>query len=43
VYALAVTSDGKYLVSGGQDKNIKFWEMSSQKEVACLEGVHNCK
>ncbi|HJZ59166.1 MAG TPA: hypothetical protein VKE74_29750, partial [Gemmataceae bacterium] len=38
VFALAVTPDGKYLVTGGEDKTVRVWEVSSGKQVRAFHG-----
>lgn len=38
VHSVAISSDGKWLVSGGSDKTIKVWELPTDKEVCTLTG-----
>jgi WD40 repeat protein len=38
VNAVAVTADGKWAISGGREKNLKVWNLSSRKEVFTLAG-----
>jgi WD40 repeat protein len=38
VQAIAITPDGKTLVSGGNDKTIKLWDLTTGKERATLRG-----
>ena len=38
VTTVAISPDGKYIVSGSGDKSIKVWELSSGKEMQTLEG-----
>ena len=42
VRALAVTPDGKYLISAGDDTVIKLWHTDSGKAVTSLEGHRDC-
>ena len=42
VRALAVTLDGKYLITAGDDTVIKVWETGNGKQVAKLEGHEEC-
>jgi WD40 repeat protein len=41
VLALAVSPDGKYIVSGGQDKNITLWDSSKGSKVRTFIGHSN--
>jgi len=43
VSAITMTPDGKYIIAGGEDKKIKFYEMSSHREVYCIDDAHACK
>ena len=36
-----MASDGKYIISGGQDGCIKIFETKSQKEIYCFENIHH--
>jgi len=38
VYSVAISGDGKTLVSGSEDKTIKMWDLSTGKEVRTLSG-----
>ena len=38
VNAVAVTTDGKWAISGGREKNLKVWDLSSRKEIFTLVG-----
>ena len=38
VKTVAISPDGKYIVSGSDDKSIKVWELSSGREIQTLEG-----
>ena len=38
VSTVAISPDGKYIVSGSEDKAIKVWELSSGREMQTLEG-----
>ena len=38
VSTVAISADGKYIVSGSEDKSIKVCELSSEKETQTLEG-----
>ena len=38
VSTVAISPDGKYIVSGSDDKSIKVWELSSGREIRTLEG-----
>jgi WD40 repeat protein len=37
VLSLAITADGKTLISGGNDKTIKLWDLTTRKERATLK------
>jgi hypothetical protein len=37
VYAVAFSPDGKFVVSTGADRTVKFWDLSAGKEAAALE------
>ena len=38
VTCLAVTPDGNYLVTGGEDKAVRVWEVSSTKQLRAFQG-----
>jgi WD40 repeat protein len=38
VYAVAISPDGKTLVSASADKTVKLWEVATGKELATLKG-----
>jgi len=38
VYSVAVTADGKYVISGGEDKTVRVWELATGKEVQRFTG-----
>ena len=38
VNAVAISPDGKYIVSGSEDKSIKVWDLSSGREIHTLTG-----
>jgi WD40 repeat protein len=38
VRALAVTPNGRYVISGSDDKTLKVWDLESYKEIAILPG-----
>ncbi len=38
VNTLAISSDGRYLISGSADDTIKIWEMATGEEIRTLEG-----
>ena len=38
VLALAISSDGRYLVSGGRDRRILVWDVKEDKFVKAFEG-----
>jgi WD40 repeat protein len=38
IYCLAASSDFKYLASGGEDKILKFWDLSTRKHLRDLAG-----
>jgi len=38
VYGLAVTSDGKFLVTGGEDKTVRVWDVASGKQLRSFQG-----
>jgi len=40
ITALAMTPDGKYFITGGEDKKIKFFDFEIQQEVYCLNDAH---
>jgi WD40 repeat protein len=41
IYEIAYSPNGKYIVSVGQDKNVKVWDMAGMKEAATLKGHFN--
>jgi predicted amidohydrolase len=41
IYALAYSFDGKYLVSGGQDKSVRLWELATKEEVLSWKELHD--
>ena len=40
VWSVAISPDGKYIVSGSQDKTLKLWEAGNGRLVRTFEG-HN--
>ena len=38
VNAVAISPDGKYVVSGSRDESIKVWDFSSGREIHTLTG-----
>ena len=38
VYTVAISPDGKYVVSGSNDGSIKVWDLPSGREIYTLEG-----
>ncbi len=38
VFALAVTPDGKFLVTGGEDRTVRVWEIGSGKQIRVFPG-----
>ncbi|CUU07126.1 delta-60 repeat domain-containing protein [Candidatus Kryptobacter tengchongensis] len=38
VTSVAISSDGKYIVSGSQDKTIKLWDISTGREIRTFKG-----
>ena len=42
VASIAITPDGKHIVSGAWDKTIKLWELNSGKELRSFEGHTRC-
>ena len=41
VKTVAISPDGKYIVSGSNDNSIKVWDLSSGREVHTLTGKTN--
>ena len=41
VTSVAVTPDGRYIVSGSDDKTVRVWERDTGKEVQKLTGHHD--
>jgi WD40 repeat protein/serine/threonine protein kinase len=41
VFAVAYTSDGKRLATGGDDRTIRLWDAATGRELACLRGHTN--
>ncbi|HMF16372.1 MAG TPA: WD40 repeat domain-containing protein, partial [Gemmataceae bacterium] len=41
VHGVALTRDGKWAVSGGDDKTLRLWEVATGKEVRKFEGHNN--
>ncbi|MFW9925597.1 MAG: WD40 repeat domain-containing protein, partial [Candidatus Thorarchaeota archaeon] len=33
VWSVAVTNDGKYILSGGQDATIRLWDIENEEEL----------
>ena len=42
LYALALSPDGKLLVTGGYDQRIKLWDLATGKEKTTLKGHNGC-
>ncbi len=42
LYALALSPDGKVLVTGGYDQKIKLWDLATGKEKNTLKGHNGC-
>ena len=42
VYTVAITSDNKYIVSGGRDKTIRIWNLQDKTEEDALRGYTSC-
>ena len=38
VYTVAISPDGKYIVSGSNDNSIKVWDLLSGREIHTLTG-----
>lgn len=38
IFAICISFDGKYLVTGGQDREVKIWDVKSQKLLKSLKG-----
>ena len=37
---MAVTSDGKYIISGSEDKSIKVFDLQTKQQVRHFENAH---
>ena len=42
VYSLAITSDNKFIISGGEDKTVRIWNLQDRRQVDYLQG-HKAK
>ena len=38
VNSVAITSDNKYIVSGGNDNTVRIWNLQDKKQEAVLQG-----
>ena len=38
VLSVAITSDNKYIVSGGDDKTVRIWNLQDKTQEAVLQG-----
>ena len=38
VYSVAITSDNKYIVSGGDDKTVRIWNLQDKTQEVALQG-----
>ena len=38
IWALAISSDGKYLATGGKDRRVGIWEAETTKWLRCFKG-----
>ena len=38
VNSVAITSDNKYIVSGGDDKTVRIWNLQDKTQEAVLQG-----
>ena len=41
VQSAAISPDGKYIVSGGDDDELRFWEVASGKQIKTFKGHTN--
>ena len=42
VKSVAITSDNKYIVSGGDDKTVRIWNLQDKTQEAVLQGHTDC-
>ena len=42
VTSVAITSDNKYIVSGGHDKTVRIWNLQDKTQEAVLQGHTIC-
>ena len=42
VRSVAITSDNKYIVSGGYDKTVRIWNLQDKTQEAVLQGHTDC-
>lgn len=42
VESVAISSDGKYMISGSRDATIKLWDLPSGKEIQIFKGHKDC-